>query len=202
MGLNYGGGLIMITNTQDKVQDKINVDEALQKISRSRLVEATRNAGDTMTAIGIAEIAFGVLAMIVAAFTGIIFTVLLGAAIVVSGTLGIIMSIARNNLARFYIGLIAAAAGVLVIAQPIYGLNFLAILIGLYLLATGITRLFGKEKPLWTRTGGVVGILMSIVVFVNLSTISAPLIGLIVGINIIMDGIVTVRTGTDLRKAA
>jgi len=169
---------------------------------KEKLVESSENASDLMVAMGITEIVLGLLAMFLASLTGAFFIVLLGAAILVSGILGIITSIAKNNLSRFVVGLVSMGAGVLVIASPQAGLSFLAALIAIYLIVTGLSRLFGKERALLTRLGGILGMVLGIVVLVQLSTISAPLIGLLVGVNILIEGILTIVSGRDLSAVA
>lgn len=177
------------------------VDEELRKINQSRLGRPLGTVGGVLIAAGIIEILFGMAAISAAAFAGVVFALLLGAAILVSGILELIGAVARNNMAGLLLGLIGIAAGILAIANPLFGLAFLTVIIGAYLLGTGLARLFGSGRTGWTRIGGAAGILLGIVVFSSISTISAGLIGLIVGLNIIIDGVLTTDAGMNLRRS-
>jgi uncharacterized membrane protein HdeD (DUF308 family) len=189
----------MITKEHDR--ETVSSEEKIQKTDNTQTLETARVSGNMMITAGVIEIIFGILAMFLAALTGVVFTLLLGSVMVVGGIIEVIMSISRNNLARFAVGLISLIAGVFVIAHPLFGLNFLTMLVGIYLAGTGIARLFGKDRPMWTRIAGAFGIILSLIVFASLSTISAVLIGLLVGLNILLDGIITMRVGTDIKQS-
>jgi uncharacterized membrane protein HdeD (DUF308 family) len=92
-------------------------------------------------------------------------------------------------------------AGIIVIAHPVFGLNFLTLALGVYLVAVGIARLFDKEKRTWARVAGAIGIVLGIIVLIYYATLSAWLIGLIVGINIVLGGIISTGVGRDIKKA-
>lgn len=178
------------------------VEQELKRINQSQIAKAVGTSGSVLIAAGIIEILFGLAALAASSLTGAIFALLMGTVILVSGVIELISSIARNSLGRFILGLISIIAGALVIAQPLYGLTFLGALIGIYLLATGIARLFGYGRKGWTRVGGVIGIILGIIVLAQLPAISAALIGVLVGINILIDGILTTSTGMELRRVA
>jgi uncharacterized membrane protein HdeD (DUF308 family) len=176
------------------------VEQELKRINQAQLQQAVGSSGAVMQAAGILEIIFGIVALAASSLTGAFFAMLLGAAMIVSGVVELVGSVARNNLGRFVLGLIGIVAGALVMAHPLYGLAFLSALIGIYLLGVGIARLFGAGNKGWTRVGGIVGIIFGIYVLAQLSTISAALIGVLVGISILIDGIITTNAGMKLRS--
>jgi len=154
----------------------------------------TGNRNFLLNTIGTAEIILGILAMFLSRLTGAFFVVLLGVIMAGSGTLGIITSVSLNRLHLFLGSVITLIAGILVIARPDYGLNFLAALIALYLIGTGAVRLFSTTVTNWTKIGGIIAFALGLYVLVRLSAVSATLIGVIVGINIIISGIFTLQS--------
>jgi uncharacterized membrane protein HdeD (DUF308 family) len=178
------------------------VDEELKRINQSQMQRAAGAAGAVVYAAGIIEIIFGVVALGAASLTGAFFAFVLGAAILVSGIVELIGAVARSNMGRFMLGFIGIVAGALTMAHPLYGLAFLSALLGIYLLGIGIARLFGAGRRGWSRFGGAIGIVFGLYVLAQMSTVGAALIGMLIGISILIDGIITMNAGMVLRRVS
>lgn len=190
--------IFMVTDIKNS---PTKIEDALQRIQQLLLKETVGKASTMLVAAGIFEMLSGVGAVAISSLAGAVFVVLTGAALMASGAFEFISAFARNNLTRFIWGIISMAAGLLVAAQPSIGLNILAAIVSIYLLATGIARMFGTEKKFWTRVGGAIGIILGTIILLRLSTVSAPLIGWLVGINIFINGMITVAAGNELKNA-
>jgi uncharacterized membrane protein HdeD (DUF308 family) len=201
MTLNHSeGGRMMTTQQQQSKTTKTLVEEELRRVNANRFAGAARNISITIQALGIMEIIFGAAAIFSPAFGSAYFAVLLGGAVLVSGVINIVASLLYSSGARLVQGLIAAIAGVLMIAHPLFGLAFLTALIGVYLIGTGITRFFEPNRTPLSIVNGIVGIVFGIVILLSFSNANPVLGALLVGINLIVNGIYTANRGTLMMK--
>ena len=72
---------------------------------------------------------------------------------------------------------------------------------GLYLAGTGIARLFSLEQPVLARIFGAIAIVFAIWIFFTLPAANAMLTGILVGINIIFQGVLSLITGSETMRA-
>lgn len=187
--------------TKEREQQEIRTNDEAPRADHGQLKKERQTSSNTLLTMGIIEIIIGVLAMVTPAFSSIAFVLLLGSALVIGGILEIIASIARSNFVLLFVGAITIVAGFLAIAQPLAGLGFLTFLIASYLVLTGVGRLFGRDRPTWTRVGGAIGIILGIIVFIFFSSISPVLLGIFVGVNLLIDGIIAAQVSLDMRQA-
>ncbi|MHB9155695.1 MAG: HdeD family acid-resistance protein [Endomicrobiales bacterium] len=187
--------------TKQAGEPAVVVEEELKRAGERRLSAGARNASLTLMTLGIIEIVFGALALLTPVFAGAFFVLLLGGAVLVSGVVNIVAAVVQGYPGRFAQGAVAAAAGLLAVAHPLFGLSFLTALVGIYLLGTGITRFLEPQRNALAVVNGIVGVVFGIIVLAALQTVSAFLIGLLVGINVIVNGIHTASTGAALGGA-
>jgi uncharacterized membrane protein HdeD (DUF308 family) len=166
-----------------------------------KLYGGTFRTGSIVLIIGIMEVIYGALATFVSVFGAVPYVWLLSGIVLISGTLGIATTLGRGNWARFSAAVISAVTGFLGLAHPIFGLAFFGLLMASYLTATGIARLFSFEQPVLTRIFGAIAILFGIWVYFTLPAANAIVIEILVGINIIFQGVLSIITGSDLIAA-
>jgi uncharacterized membrane protein HdeD (DUF308 family) len=103
-------------------------------------------------------------------------------------------------------GALYVVAAVLLLAQPIIGLVTITFLIGAVIFATGITRLViafqhrPEEGWLWLAVSGAVGVLLALLILAGLPGNAIWVLGLLVAIEIIMEGWSMILMGTALRR--
>ena len=189
----------MVTAQEQKsTESKMLVEEELKRISIDQLSAAVKNVSLTLLALGVIEIVFGVTALFSPAFAGAFFVMLMGGAVLVSGVTNIAASLLQASPGRFALGSIAAIAGVLIVSHPLFGLAFLAPLVGVYLLGVGITRFLVPRRNSLAVVNAIVGIVFGIVLFLALPHARPFLIGLLVGINLIVNGLQITNTSMSM----
>jgi len=192
----------MVTNVKERQGTGAVVEEELKKIKQTQLTDMAGGIGRALTAAGIMQLIFGVVAIAASGLVGTLFEMVLSVALMAGGAVQIVGAVARNNGGRFVLGVITVLAGALAAAHPIFALAFMGVLIGLYLVASGIARFFGAGRPALTRIGGIIGVILGIVVLAQAGTASAALIGIFVGVSLLIDGIISLSAGSNLRKVA
>jgi uncharacterized membrane protein HdeD (DUF308 family) len=189
----------MVTVQEQKSKEsKMLVEEELKRINIDQLSAAVKNVSLTLLALGVIEIVFGVAALFSPAFAGAFFVLLLGGAVLVSGVTNISASLLQASSGRFALGSISAIAGVLIVGHPLFSLAFLAPLVGVYLLGVGITRFLVPHRNSLAVVNGVVSIVFGIVIFLALPNARPFLIGLLVGINVIINGLQIANTSMSM----
>jgi len=180
---------------------QVNVEEEINRANEMQRQAATlKRVSSMLLAVGIIEMLFGLTAVGISSVVGPVFVALVGAAVLVTGVIEFASAFIRNNPARYIWGGIGMAAGILLIAEPTIGLVAMGVIAGIYLFVNGVVKLFGTMGKPWIITGGVAGIIMGIIILLSLGVVSAPLIGILVGINLIIDGIVTTNMSNELSQ--
>ncbi|MFW5859228.1 MAG: HdeD family acid-resistance protein [Planctomycetota bacterium] len=159
--------------------------------------------------VGIALCVLGALALLLPAAAGIAVELVIGAVFLVAGTLGLIQALSGGG-RRWrgaLIGLIAALVGLFLVLQPIGGALVLATVLAVYFLVDGV---FGITTAVYARdtaAAGMIGIaaafsvLLGIVMLVLLPQAAPWLLGLVVGIHLLGDGIVSLIMSNRIRHA-
>jgi len=193
--------MVTIQQQQQIKDSSVIVEQELKRLNANQLYAAVNNASSVLMALGISEAIFGIVAILLPVFSGALFLALLGGAVLISGVIEIVSGIAQGAGGRTTVGMITALAGLLVIGHPLFGFAFLGALVGLYLIAAGITRFFEPRKTGWPIASGITGIVLGLIVLASSPAVSAGVIGLVVGINLVLGGIMTMRTSSAMRMA-
>ncbi len=158
--------------------------------------------------VGIALCVLGVLALLLPAAAGLAVELVIGAMLLVYGTLGLIQALTsgERRWRGALIGLIAALVGLFLVLRPVGGTMLLATVLAVYFLVDGV---FGITTAVYARntvTAGMVGIgaafslLLGIVMLVLLPQAAPWLLGLVVGIHLLGDGIVSLIMSNRMRR--
>ena len=143
-------------------------------------------------------VAAGLLAAIYPAFFTVGAVVLLGWLLIVSGLLRGIGLIGTTQVPHFWLQLIsvvlAVVVGILFLRDPAQGLLPIALLLVMFFMVEGMaTVIFALSiRPLanwgWVLASGAVGILLSLLLWTRLSVITVWLIGVLIGLQLIVEG--------------
>jgi uncharacterized membrane protein HdeD (DUF308 family) len=107
----------------------------------------------------------------------------------------------RQRLWNGFVGLLALVAGVFLLANPLQGLISLTLLLGVLFLVTGLARLMMafrmRDTPLFwlLLASGAVSTLIGIMVLGNIAAAATTLLGLLLGIQLLAEGVALVVLG-------
>ncbi|WP_226551301.1 HdeD family acid-resistance protein [Celeribacter naphthalenivorans] len=164
----------------------------------------------TWIAIGVLTFLFGLLALGNAVATSLAITVLLGTLFIVAGAAKLwagFSGVAHENRVFSMIwGLISLMIGVSFVANPMDGTVSLTLVITFFLLVSGVVRLLmawrmRESRLFWMLLlSGAVTVLLGGYILGNFAAISLSLLGLLLGIELLVDGAALVGFGLFLRK--
>jgi uncharacterized membrane protein HdeD (DUF308 family) len=103
--------------------------------------------------------------------------------------------------------LAALAAGFIFLTHPIAGVMTLSIILAAYFMADGVTKVIEYfrireiQGSLWILISGLLGIVLSIMMWKNLFT-GAAVIGIILGIDLVFSGMSLILLGRGCSKAS
>jgi uncharacterized membrane protein HdeD (DUF308 family) len=147
---------------------------------------------------GLLLIAAGVLAIVYPIFSSTAVIVLLGWLLVISGLLQALSLISARQVPHFWLQLIsiclAMLIGFLFLRDPEQGLTTITLLLIVFFMMEGISKVvFALTiRPFpnwgWVLGSGMVGIVLSLVLWVNLPVTSVWLLGFLLGMNLISVG--------------
>lgn len=173
------------------------------------LKQAHKNAGWLVT-FGIVEIVVGLIALLAPLASGLSVTVILGFALIVGGIVRLFAAFGADSFGSgtlaFIWGLILAGVGFHIFTHPGLGLGALTLALAIMFFLSGLIGIViaFKMKPMsgwgWTLFGGAVSILLAILVWQQFPFSGAWLVGTLLGVNLIINGITTVTVGTAARK--
>jgi uncharacterized membrane protein HdeD (DUF308 family) len=163
-------------------------------------------------ALGIAQLVLGVVAWFeVIAFTiaGVIF---IGALLLVAGILQIIHAFMdrewRSFLLHLLAGVLYVVAGVLLMAEPLEGAVAITILVSAALIVGGIFRIVigvqHRAMPGWVLmiVSGVVSVVVGIMLWAMLPWSGLWVVGTLIAVELIVQGICWLQFGLGLRRTA
>jgi uncharacterized membrane protein HdeD (DUF308 family) len=147
---------------------------------------------------GILMVVTGVLALIYPWIASIAMVRLLGWFLITSGVLQAIGLIGAREVPYFWLELISAVLpivlGVLLLRHTDVGLLFFGVLVIVYFMIEGIVKaLFALTiRPFpnwgWVFASGLIGIALSLYLWANLSTVSAWMLAVLLGILLVVEG--------------
>ncbi len=148
---------------------------------------------------GILMIVLGVVAIARPLFAGVATNFYLGWVIVLGGIAQFIYAIQTRESGQFFwkllIGIFYVAAGLLVLIYPLEGLLSLTLIVGVGILGSGLTQIFSaflwrpESGWSWILARGILVTVLGIWVLVDWPSNTPWLVGTLVGISFISDGI-------------
>ncbi|MEO6300526.1 MAG: DUF308 domain-containing protein [Paracoccaceae bacterium] len=167
--------------------------------------------GTLLSLLGVVMMIGGVLALANPFAASLAVTSLVGAFLIFSGAVQLWMAIADTGHAhRWWTGLVAVVAlvaGVSLLANPLQGLISLTLLVGITLLIMGIARLamafrLRETRMFWPLLlSGAVSALVGLMVISNIMAAATTLLGVLLGIQLLADGVALVALGLMARRA-
>jgi uncharacterized membrane protein HdeD (DUF308 family) len=147
---------------------------------------------------GILMVVIGVLALIYPWIASVAIVRLLGWFLIISGVLQAIGLIGAREVPYFWLELISAVLaiviGLLLLRHTDAGLLFFSVLFVVYFMIEGIVKtIFALAiRPFpnwgWVLASGLIGILLSLYLWANLSTVSEGMLGFLFGIMLVVEG--------------
>ena len=175
----------------------IPVDAAAAAL-REAMRDAVRRYSLWYLVQGILMVVTGVLALISPWFASVAIMRLLGWFLIISGVLQGIGVIGARHAPNFWLELISAVLaiviGLLLLRHTDAGLLFFSVLLIVFFMVEGMVKVvFALSiRPFpnwgWVLASGVVGILLSLYLWSNLSTVSEWMLGFLLGILLISEG--------------
>ncbi|MCG7394730.1 HdeD family acid-resistance protein [Microvirga sp. ACRRW] len=175
----------------------ISVDAAAE-VFREAMRDAVKRYALWYLIEGLLLIAAGVLAIIYPIFSSTAVIVLLGWLLVFSGLFQAISLVSARHVPHFWLQLIsiclAMLIGFLFLRDPAQGLTTITLLLIIFFMMEGISKVvFALTiRPFpnwgWVLGSGLVGIVLSLILWANLPVASVWLLGFLLGLNLISIG--------------
>jgi len=175
------------------------------------LDQAKKNAGWLMF-LGIVEIVAGVLAILGPLVAGLAVALMVGWMLIVAGVARIVGAFKADSFGGgalvFLWGLIIAVTGFYFVTQPGLGLGSLTLVVTMILFAEGILRivLAFQMRPAprwgWMLAGGVLSVLFALMLWGQFPASGLWLVGTLVGISLISNGLTVTSLASAARAAA
>lgn len=161
--------------------------------------------------LGVFLIILGVIAIARPFFATVAATLFLGLLLLLNGIFQIVYSFQTNIRGNFWLkflgGLIYSVGGLLIMFNPLPSLIALTLVVGISILVASIFQviLAFELRPArhwdWVLLSGVLGIILGILIWHRWPENSAWAIGLLLGINLIFDGLWIILLSSATRKA-
>lgn len=162
-------------------------------------------------ALGIVMIILGIIAIAAPTLTSIAVELVLAFLFVFGGLIQLIYAFQHHqrggSLAlSLVLGILAILAGILLLVNPLAGVLSLTLLIGIYFFVDGVFRVFlaFQIKPQrrwgWVLTNGILMIILGILIWSQWPTNTAWVLGLLVGIGLLFNGLATLLYGTAIQS--
>lgn len=150
-------------------------------------------------AMGSGLIILGLLTIAVAGFTTYVSVVFLGLVLSIRGIVDVVHAVGsryeRGFWWRLFGGTLSLVIGVLLISRPVIGILTLTFLIAVFLITSGLYRTIAAPVEHgnqwgWLMFGGIVSLILGFIVLSGWPVSAIWFIGLIVGIEILIQGFV------------
>jgi membrane protein HdeD len=160
--------------------------------------------------IGALLLVGGILALANPFAASLAVTTIVGVVFLIGGAAQLWLAVSQpddpRRLWHGFVGLVALLAGVSLLANPLGGLISLTLLLAILFLVTGLARLafaFGnRDTPFFWMLliSGAASVLIALMVFGNFADAAVSLLGLLLGIQIIAEGVALIALGLAARK--
>ena len=160
---------------------------------------------------GIISAVLGAIAIIVPPLASVTITLLVGILLLVGAVAYVAEAISRGTAGHriwsFIVAIIYVIAGVWLIVNPAEGTITLTWVLAIFFLVIGLLRILagiaarGKVPNAgWTIVNGVLAVVIAVLVIADLPSSAAWAIGLLVGIQLLFDGIMMITAGMAAKK--
>ncbi|MEI6689134.1 MAG: DUF308 domain-containing protein [Thermoleophilia bacterium] len=160
---------------------------------------------------GIISAILGAIAIIIPPLASVTITLLVGILLLVGAVAYVAEAISRGTTSHriwsFIVAIIYVIAGVWLIVNPAEGTITLTWVLAIFFLVIGIFRILagiqarGKVPNAgWTIVNGILAVVIAALVIANLPSSAAWAIGLLVGIQLLFDGIMMIAAGMAAKK--
>ncbi|MGI9188046.1 MAG: HdeD family acid-resistance protein [Gaiellales bacterium] len=175
--------------------------------------EALAKSWKLLLTAGIISAVLGAIAIIVPPLASVTITLLVGILLLIGAVSYVAEAISRGTTGHriwsFIVAIIYVIAGVWLIINPAEGtvtltwvLAIFFLLIGLFRILAGIQARGTVPNAGWTIVNGVLAVIIAVLVIANLPSSAAWAIGLLVGIQLLFDGIMMITAGMAAKKIA
>ena len=161
-------------------------------------------------ALGVVMIVAGMFALGETELVTLVSVLFIGAALLVSGIFQIIQAFATKSWAAFALnlacGVLYVAGGFLIMDEPVSGSVVITLVLTAVLIVGGVVRIVigfrHRDLANWWLVvlGGVVGVLAGIILYASLPWSSLWVLGTIIGIELIFQGVSWLFLGFTLRR--
>ena len=164
-------------------------------------------------ALGILMIVIGVVAVIEPFIAAIAITVFVGFVFLMYGIFHIIYAFSLRKLGagwfvlQVLLGILYLMAGGVLLKRPFEGLVTLTLIAGILIFVDGVIQVINAfdMKPRygwgWALFSGILGIILGILIWSEWPQSSAWVLGILVGVNLITNGLAVFMTSTSIRSS-
>lgn len=181
-------------------QDQLRQEQRLERVGSGWFV-----------GLGILMIVLGILAIARPLFASLAIELLLGALFVLGGIVQLIYAFRSHGAGslalKVVLGLLYLAAGVLLLLNPLAGVVSLTLVVGIFFFIDGVLRVFlaFQVKPAsnWglVLLNGIITIILGILIWSQWPSNAPWILGLLVGIGLLVNGLFTVMFPNFLKRA-
>jgi len=181
-----------------KKQHRMTVDEAAE-VMRVAMRDVIKRHSLWYLLQGALMTLAGVVALLFPVFSSVTVVVMLGWLLIISGVFQGISLIGATNVPHFWLQLVSVALsiviGALFLRNPGGGLLSLTLLLIVFFMVGGMAKIIFALtiRPFpnwgWVLASGLVGVLLSLILWSNLPVAAGWLLGLLVGIQLVSEGL-------------
>ena len=185
--------------------------DAAAEVFRNAMRETVRKHSLWYLIKGVLLVAAGVVAIIFPVFSSSFFVLVLGWILIISGVVQGLSLIGAGKVPHFWLELIsvvlALLVGFLLIRDPAQAVVTITLLLIVFLMIQGISKIvFALTiRPFqswgWVLASGILGIVLSVLLWASLPGVALWLIGLLVGIELIGEGAAIAYLAWRVRQA-
>ena len=165
---------------------------------REAMREAVKRYSTWYLLEGVFLVIAGVLALVYPYVASVALVFLIGWILIISGVLQGIGLIGAKEVPHFWLQLISVVlsivVGLMLLRQPDAGLVVFSVLLIVYFMVEGMAKVIFaltiRPFPnwVWVLAAGIVGILLAVYLWANLSVASEVLLGVLLGIQLLVEG--------------
>jgi uncharacterized membrane protein HdeD (DUF308 family) len=186
--------------------------EAAAQALREATREVVRRYSTWYLIQGVLMVLAGIVALVYPFVSTVALVVVLGWLLIFSGIVQGISLIGAQNVPNFWLQLVSVVlsiiVGVLFLRRPGEAVVTLTLLLIVFFMVEGFAKLLFSLtiRPLpnwgWVFASGIIGILLSIYLFANLTTTAVWLLGVLLGIQLIFEGVALSSLAGQVRQNA
>ena len=186
--------------------------EAAAQALREATRETVRRYSTWYLVQGVLMVIAGIVALLYPFVSSVALVLFLGWILIISGIVQGISLIGAQNVPNFWLQLVSAVlsiiVGVLFLRRPGEAVVTLALLLIVFFMVEGFAKIVFSLtiRPLpnwgWVLASGIVGILLSFYLLANLTTTAIWLLGVLLGIQLICEGVALSSLAWRVRRSA